>query len=113
MNMVTWVQILYVTVYTNTSGEDMNPTILSSCSYVWIIGQIRFFNLGVATSPEEGKIKTSCTPFYVAVVHIISDYQKKLLICTCIYPTPLWTESDTRSIFKWSKAGLNSEFSFS
>ena len=32
----------------------------------------------------------------------------------CIYPIfPLWTECDIRSIFKQSKAGLKSEFSFS
>ena len=32
----------------------------------------------------------------------------------CIQPTPpIWAECDARSIFKWSKARLNLEFSFS
>ena len=37
-----------------------------------------------------------------------------LKLRVCIYQTPLpWAGYDTRLIFKQSKAGLNSEFSFS
>ena len=71
MNLVNWVQIKAICIShsTNTLEKDMHTTIFPPA----IAGQAKLFNLGMATSLEEGKfwIQTCCRPGYSCPRHAI------------------------------------------